>query len=78
MVCFKKSVFLATSFPGSPSVGMGRREPWERGCVFGRGGGLGDYVHSPLQERKGNWVELIFAKTSGTVTRDREKKLTNS
>ena len=35
---FSNSVFLATLFPGSPSVGTGRRKPWERGCVFGRGG----------------------------------------
>ena len=28
---------------------------------------------SPLQKRQGNWVELIFAKTSGTVTWAREK-----
>ena len=36
-------MFLATSFPASPSVETGRREPWERGCVFGRGGGLGGF-----------------------------------
>ena len=35
---FTNSVFLATSFPGSPSVETGSKEPWERGCVFGRGG----------------------------------------
>ena len=41
---FTNSVFLATSFPGSPSVETGRREPWERGCVFGRGGeGVGGF-----------------------------------
>ena len=27
----------------------------------------------PLQKKEGNWVELTFAKTCGTVTRDREK-----
>ena len=28
---------------------------------------------SPLSKREGNWNELSFAKTSGTVTGDREK-----
>ena len=28
--------------------------------------------------RQGNWAELTFAKTSGTVARDREKQLANS
>ena len=28
--------------------------------------------------REGNWADLTFVKTSGTVARDREKKLTNS
>ena len=29
-------------------------------------------ANSPLKKKKeGNWVELTFAKTSGTVTRDR-------
>ena len=82
---FTNSVFLATSFPGSPSVATVRREPWERGCVFGWGGegGWGDFIartecfHLPLKEREGNWVELTFAKTSGTVTRG-GGKLTNS
>ena len=27
----------------------------------------------PLQKKEGNWVEFTFAKTCGTVTRDREK-----
>ena len=57
---FTNSVFLATSFPGSPSLGTGRREPWEGGCVFSRvrGGGLGDFiarmecVHSPLRNER--------------------------
>ena len=35
-------------------------------------------TYSPVKKRKGNWTELTFAKTSGTVTRDREKKLGNS
>ena len=28
--------------------------------------------------REGNWAELTFAKTSGIITRKREKKLANS
>ena len=28
-------------------------------------------ANSPLKKKKGNWVELTFAKTSGTVPRDR-------
>ena len=57
---FSNSVFLATSFLGSPSLGMGRRKPWERGCVFGRAGegALGgtlarmECVHSPLRNER--------------------------
>ena len=30
-------------------------------------------ANSPLKKKKGNWVELTFAKTSGTVPRDREQ-----
>ena len=30
-------------------------------------------TYSPLKRRQGNWTELTFAKTSGTVTKDREK-----
>ena len=31
-------------------------------------------ANSPLKKKKeGNWVELTFAKTSGTVPRDRRK-----
>ena len=30
-------------------------------------------TYSPLKKREGNWSELTFAKTSGTVTSDREK-----
>ena len=29
------------------------------------------YEHPPLKKGKGNWAELFFAKTSGTVTGDR-------
>ena len=32
------------------------------------------FCHPPLPVEKGNWVELTFAKASGTVTGDREKK----
>ena len=32
-------------------------------------------VYSPLYKREGNWAELTFAKTSGTVSREREKQL---
>ena len=32
---------------------------------------------SPLKQREGNWAELAFANTSGTVTRER-KKMANS
>ena len=35
-------------------------------------------TYSLLKKRQGNWTELTFAKTSGIVTRDREKKLANS
>ena len=28
-------------------------------------------ANSPLKKKKGNWVELTFAKTFGTVPRDR-------
>lgn len=60
MVLFSNAVFLATSFPGSPSIGKGRREAWERGCVFGKGGegGWGDFitrmecVHSPVSDER--------------------------
>ena len=30
-------------------------------------------ANSPLKKREGNWTEFTFAKTFGTVTRDREK-----
>jgi len=30
------------------------------------------------QKREGNWTELTFAKTSGTVIRGKEKKMANS
>ena len=30
-------------------------------------------TYSPLKKRQGNWTELTFVKTSGTVTKDREK-----
>ena len=43
--------------------------------------GLG-YVHalpdSPLKKRERHWAVLTITKTSGTVTGDRESKLTNS
>ena len=32
-------------------------------------------VYSPLYKREGNWAELTFAKTSGTVSREREEQL---
>ena len=32
----------------------------------------------PLLKREANWVELAFAKTSGTVIRDRVSKLADS
>jgi len=32
-----------------------------------------DFDYSPLYEREGNWTQLTFAKTSGTVIRNREK-----
>ena len=34
-------------------------------------------LHCHLRNEKGNWDELTFAKTSGTVTRDRGKKMAN-
>ena len=30
-------------------------------------------INSPVWKREENWDELTFAKTSGTVTEDREK-----
>ena len=30
------------------------------------------FSNSPLYKREGNWTQLTFAKTSGTVTRNRE------
>ena len=47
-----------------------------------RKGDLGFFLrlrifHSPLKSWGGNWAELTFAKTSGTVARDREN-LANS
>ena len=35
-------------------------------------------LYSPLSKRKENWAKLTFAKTSGTVTGDKEDKLANS
>ena len=35
-------------------------------------------LHCHLRNEEGNWDELTFAKTTGTVTRDRGKKLANS
>ena len=32
-------------------------------------------LQKKLQKRKGNWEKLTFAKTSGTVSGDRENKL---
>ena len=32
-----------------------------------------DGGHSPLENREGDWAELTFAKTSGTVNGDRGK-----
>ena len=34
-------------------------------------------LDSPLQKREGNWAELTFAKTYGTASRERGKKLAN-
>ena len=31
-------------------------------------------ANSPHYKQRGNWVQLIFAKTSGTVSRDTGKK----
>ena len=39
-------------------------------CVFGL---RADVSKFPILEKEGNWGELTFAKTSGTVTRDNEK-----
>ena len=29
-----------------------------------------EMANSPVKKREGNWIELIFEKTSGTVTMD--------
>ena len=39
--------------------------------------GLYISIHHFKNDRETNWAELTFAKTCGTVTRDREKKLAN-
>ena len=42
-------------------------------ATFGRSLLLELYGLFASLETRGNWVEFTFAKTSGTVTRDREK-----
>ena len=44
--------------------------PKTRGCPY--------YCGKHHFKNEGNWGELTFAKTSGTVTKDVEKNLANS
>ena len=53
-----------------------RLSTWPRFDTEARGNS--EMAYSPLWKREGNWVELTFAKTSGTVTRDRGKNSANS
>ena len=38
-------------------------------CRKSPGDEVGHPHHSPLQKREGNWAELTFAKSSGTISR---------
>jgi len=42
-------------------------------CISSVFGLRADVSKFPILEKEGNWGELTFAKTSGTVTRDNEK-----
>ena len=63
---FTLSILISSNFPHKYSLLMLSCIS----CVFGL---RADVSKFPILEKEGNWGELTFAKTSGTVTRDNEK-----
>ena len=90
---FFKEKALWTKFLRKNKVQPSQLKRVKRQCWLGGGAGGGEeggqfprtewycklfLTYSPLWKRERNWDELTFAKTPGTVTRDRRKKLANS